>query len=950
MAETPPALGAGRWQRLSGLLDEALDLPAEALQPWLAAQAASDAPLAAQLQRMLAQALPTEGKPDPEQTLPPRRFDALLRHALQHEGQAASAPELADRRLGAWQLLRQIGEGGMGQVWLARRADGLYRQDVAIKLLRSDLQQASLSARFARERNVLARLNHPGIAKLLDAGIEGGLPYLVLEHVAGRTLGDFVRAACPTVDGRVALLVRVALAVQHAHAQLVVHRDLKPSNVMVGDDGEPKVLDFGIAGLLDDDNPGQLTRLSGQGLTLAYAAPEQLRGEPVGVAADVYALGVLLYEMLAGALPFAHVAGGRAAQEHALLHEDAPRLGPWIEGAQAGRPGDFHRVRGDLEAVVAKALRKQPADRYGSVGELIDELRRFLAHRPVDARGNDWRHRSALWLRRHALAASLSGGLAAAVLAGLGVSLAQWQRAEGAARQSDQVTLYLTDLLGSASPDKHGGQSPNVLQLLDKSRQELGSKFNDEPATKARLLEVLARTYESLNRYDLAAPLAEEWVALTADRYGEDDARTANARLKLAQIYTPVGPYDKAIAQLEPLRPRVARLFGAQSETMRELLYSLGGCYVKLGQLGAARLTLQQAGELTDQRYPPGAFERAFHHVFLSVLLANEGRVSESLAELRLTEAAQAHPATENLRHVQAMRRNTLAMQIRAGEYDHIEARAQALADEMDRLYGRGSSIRAFLYPELARYHQDRGEFALAQADRLAFLADGNGAPQQAGAPARAALVLSRSLAMAAPPAALLDEARAVLAEVDAKRKQIGIPRAEAWLALARTGVLLDDLELAAAAIQRLRDDTEIHLDVNRVLASRVAQAEGELLRARGQLPASRELLRLRVDQLARSPADQRMPEVWQARLDLASTLVLLHDTAAPQALQQALLARPAQMPAGHPLDAVQAYLQVLATDPPAGAQALVAARLAVDRAYGRTPAHSLPAGLGGIF
>ena len=942
MLPPSPAVDAAQWQRLSALLDEALDLPAEALAPWLADLRTRDAALAAQVVRMLDRAGCA-----PLQAV----FETELRQALLHEGLAAEGRTLADHRLGAWQLLRKIGEGGMGQVWLARRADGLYQQDVAIKLLRGDLQQAPLSARFARERAVLARLNHPGIAKLLDAGIQDGLPFLVLEHVDGCSLSEHVQSRCPSVASRVALLIRVAQAVQHAHAQLVVHRDLKPSNVMVSADGEPKVLDFGIAGLLDDDRPGELTRLSGQGLTLAYAAPEQLTGEPIGVAADVYTLGVLLYEMLAGCLPLGPQSGGRKAQEFALLHQQPLRLGQLPDGPQPGRPADFARVRGDLEAVVAKALRKQAADRYDSVGALINDLHHWLSRRPVRARADDWRHRVALWLRRNALAAGLSGGLAVAVLAGLAVSLAQWHRANAAAQQANQVTHYLTDLLASASPDRHGGQFPNVLQLLEKSRQEIATQFNDEPETKARLLEVLATTYESLNRYDLAAPLAEEWAAMSASRYGEDDERTARARLKLAQIYTPVGPYEKAIAQLEPLRPRVARLFGPTSETMRELLYSLAGCYMKIGRLKLARSTLQQAGELTEQQYPPDHFVRAFHHVFVSVLLSAEGRLSESLAELRATEPAQAqaHANNEHLRDVQAMRRNTLAMQIRLGDYDHIEERARKLAQDMDHLHGPGSSIRAFMYPELARYHTDRGEFTQALANREAFLADGNGAPHQSKAAARAALVLARSLARIAPEATLIQEARAALADIDSHAEELGLARADAWLALARAGLRLHDEDLAAQALQRLHRDSGLNLAENRALSSRVAQAEGEWMRARGDLQESRRLLQQRVDYLASSP-DKAFPELWQARLDLAFTLVLLNDPAALQSLSQAAQARPSQMPGGHPLDAVQRFLQVLSQDPGPSKPALQAARRDVERAFGAIDSQALAGALNGIF
>jgi serine/threonine-protein kinase len=941
-----PTLDRPRWQRLSELLDEALDLPESARATWLAELGAADAPLAEQLARMLA-----------AEPASPAGFDALLQQALQHDESAQLGVDLdlAGRRMGAWALLRKIGEGGMGQVWLARRADGLYEQEVVVKLLRGDMQQASLSERFARERAVLARLSHPGIAKLLDAGVEAGLPFLVLEYVSGRTLTEHARAACPTVAERVALLIRVAQAVAHAHAQLVVHRDLKPSNVMVSFEGNPKVLDFGIAGLLDDEAPGQLTRLAGRGLTLGYAAPEQLSGEPIGVAADVFTLGVLLFELLSGRLPFVAEGKTRAAAEHALLHEDAPRLSQLPAGVvadvradvQAARPADFARVRGDLEAIVAKALRKDPALRYGGVGAFVDDLRRWLAHRPVEARRDDWRHRAALWLRRNALPAALGGTLMAAVLSGLAVSLTQWQRADAAARQSDQVTLYLTDLLGSASPDRHGGNSPNVLQLLEKSRQELGDEFKDEPATKARLLEVLTKTYEGLSRYDLAGPLAEEWIALTAKAYGEDDERTINARLKLAQIYTPSGPWDGVIAQLEPLRPRIAKLYGPRSETMRELLAVLADSQMKTGRLQAAAQTLQELGELTDRLYPPGSFERAFHHNSVSILHSGQGRFSAALAELRQTEVAQTHASTDNLRHALALRRNTWAMQIRLGDYDRIEARHLGLAAEMDHLHGAGSATRAFLYPEMARYHNDRAEYSLLLADRQAFLAGNNGTPKQAQAASRAALTLARALANAAPAGALISEGQTLLAAVDADGRQLGaLRRADAWLTLARSGLLLDDLDLAAAAIQRLRADAELHLTEDIWLNSRVAQAEGELLRARGDWQGSAKLLAQRVARLETSP-DKTVPAIWQARLDLATTLVMMGDPSAAAALALAASARPPQMPQKHPLDLVQRYLELLEQD---GSFASVhRARLGLEQAYGRTSA-KLPARLGGIF
>lgn len=943
---------SARHTELNQLLREAQGLAEAERGPWLAALAARDAALAAELaQRLIQQAetqFPAAAGPVPLSAMP--ALDEIR-----------EAPSLSGQRMGAWQLLRKIGEGGMGQVWLARRADGLYEQEAVVKLLRSDLQQAPLSQRFARERAVLARLKHPGIARLLDAGMADGVPYLVLEYVAGRTLSEHVRAECPTVASRVALLIRVAQAVEHAHAQLVVHRDLKPSNVMVGAEGdsrgEVKVLDFGIAGLLDEEDPGHLTRVSGRGLTLSYAAPEQLSGTPVGVAADVYSLGVLLFEMLSGRLPFYNAGSSRTAIEHALLHQDAPRLGPLLAQALAedapegARPLDAERARGDLEAIVAKALRKLPEERYPAVSALVEDLTRWLQHRPVSARREDWRHRLRLWMRRNALAASLSGGLAVAVLLGLGVSLDQWRRAQAAAHESDQVTLYLTDLLGSASPDVHGGQAPTVMDLLEKSRSEIAGKFQDQPRIKARLLATLAETYGALDRYDLAAPLAREWVALMVQLYGEDDERTVAAHIKLAQIYVPTGPHDLVVAELEPLRERVARLHGPKSDPMRELYYALANGYMKTGRLAEAKLALDQAGELVRLLYPEGHFYRTFHHMVEAVRLSGEGRISEALAQLRLTEPALQNPPKENLRHVLAIRRNILTMEIRAGLYDGVEARAQALGEEMDRLHGRGNSMRAFMYPEIARYHHDRAEYAQALAARLAFNTQGNGAPFNARTAAKASLLLARAQAGESPATTLRQDARALLEEVDRVREQMGVSRAEAWLALARSGLVLGDLDLAADAVARLRGDADLHLERDLWLESRVAQVEGALLRARGDLAGSRRLLERRVALLETSP-DRQLPPLWQARLDLALTLVMMGAPDAAAALAAAREARPPQMPAGHPFDALlslmQAQLDAPASDSPAARQARSALKAGLQKNAAHPP--EIREDLGGWF
>ncbi len=911
------SLNRERWQQLSSLFDEALSLAGPARAEWLAGWHRRDPALAGQLADLLGDCTDTNTLTGPMDAV--RGFGRLLDHAL--AGDPAPAGPAAGTRLGPWELLHKIGEGGMGQVWLAQRADGLYDARAAIKLLRGDLSGVGLAARFARERAVLARLNHPAVARLLDAGVSGGQAYLVLEYVAGQSLSAHVREACPTVADRVRLLMRIGEAVDHAHAQLIVHRDLKPSNVMVTAEGDPKLLDFGIAGLLDESegrSDGDLTRLTGRGLTLGYAAPEQIQGAPIGTASDVFSLGVLLYEMLSGELPFAPRDAPRLAMERAVLHDEPRRLSQVLQRAPhlvagPGRPADAARARGDLEAVLAKALRKNPAERYGSVRALLDDLNRWLEHRPVSARADDWRHRSRLFLRRHALPAvaltlvllSLSGGLA--------VALWQSNRAHQAARQSERIADYLTELLASASPDRHGGKWPTVLQLLESSRQALPQKFLDDPQTRLRLLAVLSDTYHQLNRFDIAMPLQEEQVALATQLHGSDGAETLRARLDQARTFQVQGLFDKVIVALEALREPLRRELGPDSEEHRQLLYILSTSYTRTGRLDDADRMLAEVGRITEARFPPGSPERLSHLNHLQVLRVGQGRLREALEAIRATQPYWNDPDPERARQILVFRRNTLAVQIRLAQYERIEERSRELLADMDRLLGPGNDMAMGLRVELARYFTEIGDFrrALQQRQDNLALADAAGVQHPAvRLPLRVALALARTQAGAADAGTLRREARALLAEVDAAAAPLGYARAEAWISLARIGLALDDDGLAADAVARLVGDAGLRLDRDALLASRVAQLEGGLARLQGDLPRSRQRLLERQRLFERPLADRQTLPAWAAALDLAYTEVLAGGRDAAAALDTAAARRPPGMPPGHPLDAVTVYLR----------------------------------------
>ena len=411
------ALSPDRWRAVSPYFDKALELSADERPAWLALLQGENPALAADLATLL----------DEHAALSRNRF---LEHALAFPEQTS----LAGQTVGPYTLVSPLGQGGMGSVWLARRSDGRFEGLVAVKFLNAALVGRAGEERFRREGRILARLTHPHIAHLIDAGVSSaGQPYLVLEHVEGSPIDRHCDDNSLGVDARVRLFLDVLAAVAHAHANLIVHRDIKPSNVLVNKDGRVKLLDFGIAKLLEDETrTGEATMLTHEGgwaLTPEYAAPEQVRREPVTTATDVYSLGVLLYVLLAGR----HPAGDRGQSPvellKAIVETDAP---PMSEVRRS--------LRGDLDTIVAKALKKDPAERYASVGALAEDLRRYLDHLPIRARPDTLAYRTAKFVRRNRVAVGLAALILLAIVGGLAGTI--WQ-ARQAARERDLALAQL---------------------------------------------------------------------------------------------------------------------------------------------------------------------------------------------------------------------------------------------------------------------------------------------------------------------------------------------------------------------------------------------------------------------------------------------------------------------------------------------------------------------------
>lgn len=442
------ALNPDQWQEVSPYLDEALDMPAEERAGWLASLGESNPGLASLVEALLVKHRLLEEE-----------------HFLEHSPAQPPETVLAGQSFGSYTLISAIGHGGMGSVWLGRRNDGRFERKAAVKLLNLALVGRGGEERFKREGRILGQLNHPHIAELLDAGVSsGGQPYLVLEYVDGQHADIYCDEQALNVESRVRLFLDVLAAVAHAHTNLVVHRDLKPSNVLVNRNGEVKLLDFGIAKLLEDEaQPGAatlLTREAGSALTPQYAAPEQITGEPVTTATDVYALGVLLFVLLTGQHPAGPGPHSTAKLLEVIVETEPPHMSTIVArggteanliAASASKRGATperlrRRLEGDLDTIVAKALKKNPRERYASVNSMAEDLGRYLRHEPIRARPDAVTYRAAKFLRRYWLPVSAAAVVIASLSAGLYTASHERAIAERRFSQLRQLSNKIFDL------------------------------------------------------------------------------------------------------------------------------------------------------------------------------------------------------------------------------------------------------------------------------------------------------------------------------------------------------------------------------------------------------------------------------------------------------------------------------------------------------------------------
>ncbi len=501
-----------RYARLASLFDEVIGLDSQAREAFINRLRLNDASLADGLIALLV----ADAAPHP-------LLDAPL-------GLHADSGPLAvgvGGKFGPFRLVRELGSGGMGVVWLAERDDEELHQNVALKLIRPGLDSTLARRRFRRERAILASLEHPNIAHLIDAGIEvDGRPWFAMEYVAGEPITRYANEHGLSLRKRLYLFVAVCRAVQFAHGRLVVHRDIKPSNILIDAHGAPKLLDFGIARLLDpegaSDDAGE-PALLGIAATPNYAAPEQLRGEAASVASDIYALGIVLFELLANARPWPR--GDRDPATHNAPPARASQL--------AGGTIAHHALRGDLDAILAKALAPNPSARYASAEAFADDIEHHLGGQPVRARADTRRYRTGKFLRRHAFGVAAGVAIACALILGAGISLWQAQQARLEARRAEAVRNFLTDLFAIADPNLTRGREVTARELLREGARRVTLAPDSDPLLVADIDGVIGKLAADIGDYDTAeSRLRGAEAALT--RNSADPERLAQVRVDLA--------------------------------------------------------------------------------------------------------------------------------------------------------------------------------------------------------------------------------------------------------------------------------------------------------------------------------------------------------------------------------------------------------------------------------
>lgn len=729
MATRPGGCPGRTWARVEAVFERAVSLPEDARADFVASETADNMHAREELLALIQSDSAVKDSPLS------RAVGSALVDVIHDQRRA-----LLGRIVGNYKLVAVLGEGGTGTVYLGERADHQYSARVAVKIVDQTALQGNFGERFKAERQILASLNHSNIARLLDAGeTEDGHPYLVMEHVQGEPLDEYCDRRQLDVSQRLKLFVQICSAVQYAHQNLIVHRDLKPANILVSEDGTPKLLDFGIAKLLQAPGTSRttdMTRLTDRLLTPEYASPEQILGSNIMTASDVYSLGVVLYQLVCGMRPYkVPVSASQLELERSICIADPERPSialrrantseypiEAIATARATTPEKLARqLTGDLDSIILKAMRKEPQHRYGSIEQFATDILHHLSHEPVGARQGNWLYYSQRFARRHTMGVAAGSAFVMFVIGVAVVMSIQRQeiaraldRATQQGQRAEMVSEFMLDVFGAADPYVHFGREPTASALLDQAALRIQTDLDQQPLVRARLLEAIGRSYRNMRQPNRAIPYLEESLAL--------QRQTSPEELRIASILAELSMAQQEAGQIQASNSTLGQAIGlisaspaTHSETHGKLLVQLGRLEMVRGNTGEAEKQLRSALLLMANLKGSGDPEVAGILVDLASVLMWQNDLTK--AEETARKAAHIYSTVPDS-HPDRITADSLLAQIllyrnQIGEASKLFERV-LLAQKF--VYGPNSAPTAATLGHLAQVRVAQGDFKRAES------------------------------------------------------------------------------------------------------------------------------------------------------------------------------------------------------------------------------------------
>ena len=702
-------MSSQQWQQLRKLFDHAAMLDPSARDSFVRELTERDPDLGSQLQDLLLHDSPNNDK-----------FSGAVQSLVTELSHEDSVEQIG-RQFGPYRILRQVGEGGMGAVYLAERSDGEFEQQVAIKLIGAGAFSQTVVSRFRAERQILARLSHPNIARIVDGGTtDEGVTYLVMEYVDGEPITQYCNSHNLGLQQRLRLFLRVCDAIEFAHRNLVVHRDIKPSNILVAADGQPKLLDFGIAKLLgnNEDDAQPATQYA---MTPDYASPEQVLGEPVTTLCDVYSLGVLCYEILTGQRPYV-LSGKRPSEiEKELLETNPvkPSTVTQVAGSDSPQAVGVSRrsLRGELDAIVLMAMRRDPQGRYQSVQALSTDVKRFLRGEAVVAKGRSIAYLTKKFLRRNrwplGLGMVVVAGIASATVFHISRIEAERDRVKKEAKTSASVTQYLQSIFEVANPDESMGERISAREVLDRGARRLEIELADQPEIKARLLTSIGGVYKNLGLHEEALVTTDKAVVLQ-EQLKDTVALTASLVQK-AGIHRESGSYSEARAALEYALRLTDQQVGRNSEHAAAVLFEFGEVSRMEGNYAASLEYYQQASVILEDIQSEDATFRVKAKFAIGQILHFLDDVEGAEKYMREAVVEMNALGVDSPIDRSTFYHNLATVLHDKGDFKEAEALYQDVYDTELRILGEDHPSRDVAITNLGRLYRDTGQLELAR-------------------------------------------------------------------------------------------------------------------------------------------------------------------------------------------------------------------------------------------